>query len=177
MEGFLHPETLIKEFSVKKGMSVADFGCGAGYFALHIAKVVTDEGKVFALDVQQSALESVRSRAQQEGIYNIETIWSDLEIEEGSTLPEQSQDIVLIANVLFQAPDKKAILKEARRVVKRAGSVIIIDWEPETPMGPQKEHRLSKETLTELAETVGLRKTKGFKAGEYHYGVIFTPQA
>jgi ubiquinone/menaquinone biosynthesis C-methylase UbiE len=175
--GFLNPEVLLKEFGIKKGMSVADFGCGAGYFSLLLARAVGDKGKVFALDVQQSALESVRSRARQEGVYNIETVWSDLEIERGSTLPDVSQDAVLIANVLFQAPDRKAILKEAWRVVKPGGAVIVIEWEPETPMGPKQESRLPKDALINLGISARLKEVKGFKAGRYHYGVIFTPAA
>lgn len=175
--GFLHPETIVKEFGVREGMAIADFGCGAGYFALHLSRAVGDAGKVTALDIQQSALESVRSRAKQEGLFNIETVWSDLEIAEGSKLPVASQDIVLLANILFQAPEKAAIFKEASRVVKPGGAVIVIEWNPEAPVGPNKEYRVPKETIIKTAEGVGLTVKREFQAGEYHYGIVFTPSA
>jgi len=175
--GFLHPETIVKEFGVRVGMSVADFGCGTGYFTIDLARAVGDEGRVYAFDIQQSALESVRSRAQEAGLFNIETLWSDLEIPGGSKLPERSQDRVLAANILFQTPDKTAVLNEAKRVVKPDGKVIVIDWLMATPLGPKKEYRVPQETIIRMAQGAGLKKEREFQAGEYHYGIVFTPTA
>ncbi|MBI3274220.1 MAG: hypothetical protein HYZ69_03680, partial [Candidatus Colwellbacteria bacterium] len=53
--GFLDPGLIINEFGLMPGMFVADFGSGAGYFTILIAEKVGKEGRVYALDIMESA--------------------------------------------------------------------------------------------------------------------------
>jgi tRNA A58 N-methylase Trm61 len=61
---FVDPARIISQVEVTTGATVADFGCGSGYFSFAFAKAVGAEGKVFALDILPSALEAVASRAK-----------------------------------------------------------------------------------------------------------------
>ena len=170
---FLHPETVLKQLGVRKGMKVADFGCGAGYFAMLFGKIVGEEGKVAAVDVMEEALQSVRSKMQIEKIGNVNAIRGNLEVMGGSKLDNESQDLVFLANVLFQSNKKLEILKEASRVAKIGGVVVLINWKPNVPLGPSADLKFSPETAKELAEKAGLKLEKEFSAGNYHYGLIF----
>ena len=78
--GFLNPESTVREFGLKERMSVADFGSGAGYFTILIAQMVGKEGKVYALDIMESALDSVREKAKASGLENVEIIRTNLEV-------------------------------------------------------------------------------------------------
>ncbi len=66
---FIKPETILKQIGLQGGMQVADLGCGAGYFALPAARLVGSRGKVYAVDVQKSALAQVRKEAQSQGMH------------------------------------------------------------------------------------------------------------
>jgi len=79
----MKPEEVLKNMDIEKGMVIADFGCGAGYFSILMAKSVGKEGKVFAIDVREGALESVRGSARIYSVLNIETIKGNLEKEGG----------------------------------------------------------------------------------------------
>ncbi len=171
--GFLRPQQVIKELDIKKGMEIADFGCGAGYFTVPLAEQVGKEGKVYALDVLKTALESVRGRAKQEGLLNIKTIWSDLEISQGSKLEDQTVDLVLAANILFQSSKKADILKEANRVLKKGKRMVIIEWKKNQPMGPPEKLVVDKENIQSLAKQQGLKFKKEFPASKNHWGMIF----
>ena len=106
---FVAPETIIKLLDILPGMKVADFGAGAGFYALAIAKRVGPSGKVFALDIRKEMLEVIRSRAREQKLLNVEAIWADLEAAEGSHLKENSIDFVIVSNVLFQVENRKGL--------------------------------------------------------------------
>src|SRR3990167_7199549 len=110
--GFLNPDSIVNEFGVREGMNIADFGSGAGYFPILMAERAGKEGRVYALDIMESALDSVREKAKAAGLENIEMIRTNLEVVGSSGLADQSQDIVLLANILFQSDKKSDIVKE-----------------------------------------------------------------
>lgn len=171
--GFLRPQQVIEELNIEKGMKIADFGCGAGYFTIPLAEQVGEEGKVYALDVLKTALESVRGRAKQEGLLNIQTIWSDLEAPQGSKLKDQAVDLVLVANILFQSSKKDDIFKEANRVLKKGKRMVVIEWKKNQPMGPPEKLVVDKKTVQSLAEQRGFKFKKEFSASKNHWGMIF----
>ncbi len=172
--GFIRPEEVLKELNIKEGATVADFGCGHGYFAVPLAKLAGKEGKLFALDVQKSALEQVESRAKLEGAANIQTIRCNLELPNGSTLQEQSADLVILANILFQSQKKAEIVAEAGRVLKSGGKLVIIDWRPQGVLAPKTGWLMNSEEAKNLAQTQGFKLEKEFQAGDYHYGLVFS---
>lgn len=171
--GFLQPEEIIKQLNIKNGMQVADFGCGAGYFAIPLAKIVK-EGLVYAFDVLETALESVRSRAKLQGLFNIETRRCNLEIVGSSGLVDNSVDMVLLVNILFQSDKKLDIIKEAKRVLKKGAEIVIIDWQANQPMGPPKNLIVSLDLVKKMAQDEKLIFKKEFLVDKYHWGMIFT---
>lgn len=171
--GFLEPTKVINEVAViEPGQVVADFGSGSGYFALVLARRVGDVGRVYAVDILEEPLQVVRNQAQVLGINNIETIRANLETDQGSTLRGGSIDVVWMANVLFQSPQKDKIIQEASRVLKKAGKLVVIDWIPKLPVGP-RGLRVSPQEVRQIAEKLELEELKSFDAGAYHWGLVF----
>lgn len=175
MEGreFLSVEKIVSELNIAPNETIADFGVGHGFFAIAFAKKIGPSGQVFAIDVLPTALEAVRSQAKIEGLFNIKIIRGDLEKPGGSTLPDGVCDVVMIANVLFQAPDKSALLIEAKRVLKENGRLAVVEWKPYIAVGPKKESRLPEAELKQLVVSKGFSEIKTIDAGSHHYGFIF----
>jgi len=172
--GFLNPDLIVNEFGVREGMNVADFGSGAGYFTIIIAERVGKEGKVYALDIMETALDSVKEKARAAGLENIEAIRTNLEVLGSSGLADQSQDIVLLANILFQSDKKSDIVKEGKRVLKDNGSLIIIDWKKGAGgFGPPDSLRIDETAMLSLASGEGLVFDRSFNAGQFHFGMVF----
>lgn len=177
--GFMNPETIVSGFGIKEGMMVADFGSGAGYFTILLGKRVGADGKVFALDIQESALDNVRVKAKAAGLENVETIRSNLEILGGSDLKDNSQDMVLLANILFQSEQKKEIIDEAVRVLKNGGSLVVIDWKRDSGLpgqggfGPPDNLRTDEIAMRSLVLGGGLVFENDIDAGQFHYGMKF----
>jgi len=171
--GFLNPREIVESLEIiKEGMVIADFGCGHGYFTIPLAKKVGEEGKVYALDVLPKALEAVKSRLKLENIQNVVPIRCNLEKENGSTLEDELCDIVWIANLLFQTEDDRAVVREAKRVLKKDGYIVFIEWRVDVPFGP-KGKRVAPEEAKKLFEEEGFLFEKTFSTDDYHYGMIF----
>jgi ubiquinone/menaquinone biosynthesis C-methylase UbiE len=131
---------------------------------------------VYAIDVQKDLLRRIKNDAQKRGLHNIEIIWSDLEIPGNSKIHNHTVDVVLLSNFLFQVPDKKTPLAEAKRIVKKQGRIVIIDWsESFGGLGPHKDDVFTKAAAKALASHAGLRVIEEFDAGAHHYGLIYAP--
>jgi len=172
MERFLNPDTTLDEINVHGNMHVADLGSGAGHFSLAAARRLASGGRVHAFDVQKEPLESLRADAARLGLHNITTLWTDLERPESTKLAQGSMDVVFLHNVLFQAEDKPAMIKEASRILHPNGKLSVIDWVASVGGGPEQQNRISKEQVKELATKNGLAYEKDFRTGSHHYGII-----
>ena len=171
---FANPKRNIEQFMLAEGMEVADFGAGAGYLAVEAGEVVGKKGKVFVIDIQQQLLTKSTHYAQDHHLESIVFIHGDLEKERGSTLPDQSVDAVIISNMLFQVDDKSAVLREAYRILKDTGKVLVVDWrESFGGMGPQTDRVFPESELRTYAENEGFAYVSSIDAGAYHYGLIF----
>ncbi|MEX2052885.1 MAG: methyltransferase domain-containing protein [Candidatus Paceibacterota bacterium] len=171
--GFMDPQMIVGYFGAKEGMNIADFGSGAGYFTILLAKIVGDGGVVTAVDIMDSALETLKAKAGAEGLKNLQTVRSNLEAQRGSGLADESQDMVLLANILFQSDNKPAIITEAKRVLKPEGTLVIIDWKKGSlGFGPPDERRTDPRDMQKFATDGGFQLINPIDAGTFHYGMI-----
>ena len=166
---------LRNELMLQPGDHVADLGAGtAAFFTMETAHIVTDTGHVHSVDILKRVLENIESRAKLEDLHNITTHWSNLEKFGALKINDESLDAVLIVNTLFQNKDYSTIFKEATRLLKPGGKLLIIEWAPGIfPLGPKQEEKISSEILLQNAANIGLSELRSFEAGKYHYGIIF----
>jgi ubiquinone/menaquinone biosynthesis C-methylase UbiE len=165
---FLDPKKILNQLKLRSNMTAADFGSGSGGWAIPLAKKL-EKGKVYAIDILEEPLSALRSKAQLEKVWNIETIKSDA--EETSKLLKDSCDLVLMTNLLFEAKDKEKVLTEGKKVLKKGGKILIVDWKKEAPFGPQKD-RVLPEDIKKMAKKLNLKVEKEFTAGLYHWALI-----
>ena len=176
--GFMNPEVIVEGFGLQPRMKVADFGSGAGYFTILMAKKVGEDGMVTALDIMESALETVRAKASAAGLKNLQTTRGDLEVLGGSALPDNSQNMVLLANILFQSSKKEQMIQEAKRILMPGGIMIVIDWKKEANggLGPPAELKVEQSELKGILEKKGLTFVRDIDAGTFHFGFVFKKQ-
>jgi len=164
---FLEPNKVLKELNLKKDLIAVDFGCGSGGWVLPLAQILKD-GKVYAIDVLEEPLSALRSKMKTFKILNIEPVKAD--IEKSSKLFNNSYDLVLMTNLLFQVDNISGVLEEAKRILKPRGQVLIVDWQDGSSLGPEK--KVLAEDVKKTAEGLGFEFKKEFKAGVYHWALI-----
>ncbi|MEK7167234.1 MAG: methyltransferase domain-containing protein [Patescibacteria group bacterium] len=174
-DALLNFQKILEKAGLKQNMIVGDLGCGGvGYFVLQAAKMIGKDGIVYAIDILKTALRGIESKARLEKIYNIKTIWSNLEIYKATKIKDKELDVILLTNIMHQSKNPSFIFKEAIRMLKKDGKILIVEWEQtDSLFGPEVKNRISKKTIEKIADENNLKKEEDFKAGKYHYGIIF----
>jgi ubiquinone/menaquinone biosynthesis C-methylase UbiE len=111
-------ENILAEVELEPNLHVLDFGCGPGSYTLLAAQQVGATGKVYALDIQPTAIKYVQEAAQKRGLTNIETIRSDC----ATGLADESIDVVLLydkSGIQIAAISRKGDKKPCSCVVQR----------------------------------------------------------
>jgi ubiquinone/menaquinone biosynthesis C-methylase UbiE len=109
---------LLQSFGLADGMSILDLGCGPGHFSGRLAEWLP-RARITALDSNPAMLDAARSE------------YGSVEFVKGSAdatrLSGEAFDFV-IARFLFQhLPDPVAVAKEALRILRPGGKLVIID--------------------------------------------------
>ena len=170
---FLSPAKTLAAAHLHEGMLVADFGAGSGFFTRAAARAVGHEGVVWAVDINPELLARIKNLAVAEGLHNVEVVRGDVEAPQGSNLPAEQFDLVIVANVLFGTEHPLRVAQEVRRVLVPGGRALVIDWRDSFGgMGPHPEHVLTIGRARDIFEQGGLDYLGDVPAGEYHWGFI-----
>ena len=171
---FSAPEKNVDQLELAPNQVVADFGAGSGAYTMAVAKALKGTGRVYAIEVQQGLLTTLQNTCKDQHIGNVSFIWGNIELRGGSKLGDNTCDLVILSNVLFQAPDKKAVIEEARRVLRPSGKLLLIDWTASfNNMGPTTEQVFPEMEAKKLAEDERFSFEKSIDAGNFHYGLVF----
>lgn len=175
LSAFLDTQRIVSSLGIVQGQQVADFGCGSGFFTVACARAVGPTGRVTALDIMQEALEAVSARAEAEGLANVVPVRANLEVSGNTKLADQSQDWVLLANVLFQSSQREDILQEAVRVLRPGGRIVVIDWRKGADqIGPPDHMRVSMAQVASKLDQLGLAMDRALDVGSSYEAHIFT---
>jgi len=135
-------EEFLRGVGISRGMKILDFGCGSGNYAIPTARIVGEEGKVYALDEDERALDELTRRAESQRLENIARMEpsGELKIE----LEEDSVDMVLLYDVLHyyyfpHAEDRKRLLREIYRILKLDGQLSLYPSHLQSNMHPRLE--------------------------------------
>jgi len=165
---------VLERIGIRRGQTVLDFGCGYGIYTIPVAKIVGAQGRVYALDKDKEALDTLMQKAGSAGLTNIERMETsgELEIE----LADETVDGVLLFDVFHsfyfpQVGDRRRLLSEIYRIMKSSAFLAISVWpnlmEPETEDEIKNaDFRLEKdapETLTYDYEELETRRILRFR--------------
>lgn len=168
---FSDPIKNLKQFGLREDMLVADLGAGTGFYTIAAAEIVTF-GKVYAIEIIKDYITTIKDKALQLKLNNIECFWGNIEKIGGTKLKDNIIDRVIVSNVLFQVENIDGFVLEIKRILKDGGKVLLIDWMDVSSAGPSAEKCISKEKALEIFNKKGFTYERDVDAGEHHYGMI-----
>ena len=149
--------------------TVADIGCGPGFFTLPLAKYLVT-GKLFALDIDDEMLEACRDRVAEARLGNVEFLKCD---EFEFPLDSGSLDGAFMAFVIQQSPDKPRLMRAVRELLRPNAWCTILEWyKKETETGPPVERRVDPPELQIIAEEAGFRYVRSRDMNGEQYMMI-----
>lgn len=162
-----NPEKILED--LKAGMTFADIGCGDGYFAVLAAKKVGAKGKVYAVDIDPSGVEKLKSAAKGQGLTNITAQVGEAE---ETVFCRGCVDFILLSMDLHDFRDPAKVLFNAKEMLKPTGLVVDLDWKKiSMPFGPPVAIRFSEEHVGGLLRMAGFTVIDVMDTGPYHYVV------
>jgi len=163
---------------LKEGETVLDLGSGGGVDVFLASKRVGPKGRVLGVDMTKEMVEKSRQAAEKHGYKNVE-----LRLGEIEDLPVEDNSIdVIISNcVINLSPDKKKVFKEAYRVLKSKGRMLISDLvsEGKLPVGVRKSlsawasciaGAMDKKEYLRTIEEAGFKKVRIVSESSYELG-------
>ncbi|MBD3317168.1 MAG: methyltransferase domain-containing protein [Chitinivibrionales bacterium] len=119
-----NPERFVGRF-IKEGDTVADFGCGPGFFTVPMAEMVGGSGKVLAFDIQQAMLEIVRRNAEKKG--SADRIELRLCISNTLVGLDRDIDFALAFYMVHELVDRDAFFGELRNYLRTNGRMLVVE--------------------------------------------------
>ena len=168
-ENLLDKSLVLEALGIKSGQVILDAGCGNGYMAKAFGSQTGHTGKVYALDTDKFAIESLGKEIQGA---NIMPLMGD--ISGVTPVPAATLDLLYISAVIhgFSTSHMTGFIAEARRLLKPGATLAIVEIEKkETPFGPPLAIRFTPE---ELIEAIPLVPAGTRAVGEHFYLQLFT---
>lgn len=162
----LPPEKLLSFIPIKADAAILDFGAGTGYFTIPAAKMV--DGPVYALDLDESMLKMIRSKAELENISNIMPVQGEID---GIPLPDASIDVVIASLVLHEIQPLAPTLKQLKNVLKKDGYLVCVELEPKGASN-HNAPRINLAGMEQEITDAGLRITQKHFPAESLYVLI-----
>lgn len=162
---YLKPDLIWDTIGPGRPQTVVDIGAGTGVFAALFSRKM-DGGKMYACDVSDVMVEWMKDHLPRE----LQGRIVPMKMEESSVpLPDGTADLVYMINLHHELDDPGKITKEAYRILRKGGSLAVIDWKKEeTPEGPPLSIRVTAETIGEQMRAAGFSEIKDHPVLMFH---------
>ena len=118
---FQDPERIVGSI-VRDGMTVADIGCGMGYFSVAMAKMVGPGGRVLSVDLQKKMLQYLEKRAVNAGVQD--RITTTLGEPNDIKITDSNVDFVLAFWMVHEVMDIPRFFGQVATVLKPGGKML-----------------------------------------------------
>ena len=170
-DAYQKPAEVVAALGLKPGEVVADIGAGSGYFAVRLARAVSERGWVFGVDISPEMILHLNRRLRDAGVPNVRTV---LSAPDDPLLPDASVDLFFICDTWHHIDERTKYLGLMKRMLRPGGRIAIVDFHKRPlPLGPPLEMKIAREEVVKEMEAAGLRLSAEHSFLPYQYFLVF----
>jgi ubiquinone/menaquinone biosynthesis C-methylase UbiE len=137
----------LERLGLRPGQKILEIGPGPGRLLVPAAQSVLPGGEAVGVELQQGMIDRLKARAEKAGVTNLSVIHGDAT---QAHVSEGSFDLVFLATVLGEIPDRAAALAQCYRALKPGGVLSVTEMFGDP-------HYQSRSRVRQLAEAAGFR--------------------
>ena len=129
-EGWEKTSKIIESLQIQPGTTIADVGCGPGYYTFKFAELTGQTGKVFGIDTVEEHLNYVKGLCTKYDIKNIDTV---KDRQDSAGIPANSADLVFMCSlyhIIYTTSTeevKDRFIDSLKAGLKPGGRLVIVD--------------------------------------------------
>jgi protein-L-isoaspartate O-methyltransferase len=164
---------LIKNMDIQPGNDIADIGAGSGYHVFRMASLA-ETGTVYAVDIQDEMLASMKSRKKEDNIQNVTLV-------KGSTqsvsLPENSVDKILMVDVYHEFDFPVEMVTSMKKALRQDGKIYLIEYRGEDRNVPIKRlHKMTEKQAVSEMKAAGFKLQRNIGNLPWQHCMIFVKE-
>jgi SAM-dependent methyltransferase len=147
-----YPDEVLRALELQPALHVADVGAGTGYFAVRLARALP-RGQVLATDLEPDMVRFLDQRARREHLPNLRAVQAT---PAASGLAAATLDRILIVHVWHHVSARVEYVRDLAAALKAGGRLLIVEFSPESRVGPPSSMRLAPEAVMAELDSAGL---------------------
>jgi len=161
-DGFQHPERVVEALALREGDRVAEIGAGEGYWLPWLSEAVGAEGRVYAVEVEDDKVESLRGRVERDSLDNVVVVRGEYE---DPKLPDGEIDLAMTSLTYHHIEGQVAYFQKLRVDLASGGRVAHLDDRHD--VGPPLRWIMAGH-WTDPDEIVSEMDEAGYRRTEHH---------
>lgn len=164
------PKEVVEKLAITPESKVADLGAGGGYFTWYLAGAVGPSGTVYAVEIDETALDIISREMKSRGIINVVPIRAE---SDDAKLPGPV-DLVFSCDTYHHMKERVVYFRSLARSLTANGRVAILDFHPHGFFSGLLGHGTSKEDVRREMETAGYRLVGDYNVADSQHFQLFS---
>jgi predicted methyltransferase len=169
-DAWQHPKAVVEKLAIVPGSRVADIGAGGGYFTWYLAGATGPSGTVYAVEIDETALEIIKREMASRGVSNVVPIHAT---PHDAKIPEPV-DVVFSCDTYHHMDERVVYFRSLARSLKPGGRVAILDFYPHGFFSGLLGHGTAKEEVRREMEAAGYRLIEDVDLLESQHFQVFS---